>query len=98
MYTDHKNLRCRIFNTDIVLIWRLIREDYVPDIEYIKGKKNIVANGLSTILFNGIEETTQKSTYQQEIVSEIDDIEEMPEGTFPINLKLIKNTYGRNLA
>ena len=34
--------------------------------------------------------TSQKSTYQQETVSEIDDNEEIPEGTFPINLKLTK--------
>ena len=40
------------------------------------------------------EETTQKSTYKQEIVSEINDIEKITEGTFPINLELIK-TYQR---
>ena len=32
----------------------------------------------------------QKSNYKEEIVSEINDIEELPEGNFPINLKLIK--------
>ena len=32
-----------MFNTDIVLIWRLIIEEYGPDIEYIKGK-NIYSN------------------------------------------------------
>ena len=32
--------------------------------------------------------TTQKSTYKQEIVSEINDTEEITEATFPINLKL----------
>ena len=40
------------------------------------------------------EYTTHNSTYQQEIVSEINDIEEIPEGTFSIDLKLIK-TYQR---
>ena len=46
------------------------------------------------IPLNGNEETKQKSTYQQEIVSEINDTEEIPEGTFPTHLKLIK-TYQR---
>ena len=41
------------------------------------------------ITLNKNEGTTQKSTYKQEIVSEINDTEELPEGTFPINLKLI---------
>ena len=36
--TDHKNLTCKNFNTDIVLKWRLIIEEYGPDKEYIKGK------------------------------------------------------------
>ena len=57
----------------------------------IKGEKNIVAYILSRIPLNGNQETTQNSTYQQEIVSEINDIEELPESTFPINLKLIQN-------
>ena len=32
----------------------------------------------------------QKYTYQKEIVSETNDIEELPEGTFPMNYKLIQ--------
>ena len=65
IYTDHKNLMCKFFNTDKVLIWRLILQEYGPDIEYIKGEKNIVAERLSRIPLNGNQETTQKSTYQQ---------------------------------
>ena len=41
------------------------------------------------IPLNGNKETTQKSTYQQEIVSKINDIKELPGGTVTINLKLI---------
>ena len=57
-----------------MLRWRLILEEYGPNIEYIKGDKNIVANGLSIIYLNRNEETTQKYTYQQEIVPEINNI------------------------
>ena len=80
----------KIFNTDIVLRLRLILEEYGPDIEYIKGENNIVACGISIIPFNVNQETTQKYTYQKEIVSEINDIEELPEGIFTINIKLIQ--------
>ena len=49
MYTDHKNLMCIFFNTDRVLIWRLILEEYGKDIEYNKDEKNMVADGLSIV-------------------------------------------------
>ena len=39
IYTDNKNLTCKSFNTDRLLRWRLILEDYGPDIEYIKCNK-----------------------------------------------------------
>ena len=35
-----------MFNTDRVIIRRLILEEYGPDIEYMKGKKNLVAGVL----------------------------------------------------
>ena len=53
---------------------------------------------LSRTPSDGNEETTRKSIYQQKIVSEINDIEHIPEGYFPINLNLIKNINCQNLA
>ena len=47
-------------------------------------------DGISIITLNDNQENTQKSIYQQEIVSEINDTKEIPEGTFPINLKFIQ--------
>ena len=46
IYTDHKNLTCKFCNTNRVLRWRLILEEYGLDIEYIRGENNIVADGL----------------------------------------------------
>ena len=97
IYTDHKNITCDCFNTDIVLRWRIILEEYGLDIEYIKFEKYIRSDVLSWLPLNGNQETTQKSTYQKEIVSEIDYIEELPEGTFPINSNWSKNINSRNL-
>ena len=34
IYTDNKNLACENFNTDRILIWRLILEEYAPKVEY----------------------------------------------------------------
>ena len=39
IYTDDKNLTFKCFNTDRVLIWILVLEEYGLDIEYIKGEK-----------------------------------------------------------
>ena len=47
VHTDHKNLTCKNFNTERVMRWCLILKEYGPEIKYIKGPKNIVANALS---------------------------------------------------
>ena len=46
IYTDDKNLKSRNFNTNILLRCRLVIEDYVIDIKYIKCDKNILADTL----------------------------------------------------
>jgi hypothetical protein len=49
VWTDHKNLTCKNFNTDRVMRWRLILEEYGPELRYIKGERNIVADALSRL-------------------------------------------------
>ena len=36
-YTDHKNLSYNVFNTERVMLWRLIIEEFGPELKYIKG-------------------------------------------------------------
>jgi hypothetical protein len=47
IYTEHKNLIFANFNTDHVRCWQLIIEEYGPEIVYLPGVHNIVANFLS---------------------------------------------------
>jgi hypothetical protein len=47
VYTDHKNLTYANFNTERVMRWRLILEEYAPEFLYLKGEHNIVADALS---------------------------------------------------
>jgi RNase H-like domain found in reverse transcriptase len=47
IYTDHKNLTFSNFNTDHVRRWRLIVEEYGPEMIYFPGTKNVVADFLS---------------------------------------------------
>ena len=38
VYTDHKNLTYKTFNTERVMRWRLILEEFGPELKYIKGE------------------------------------------------------------
>ena len=60
--------------------------------------KNIVPYALSVLHSNGNKDTTQQYTYKKEVVSEINDTKEFPEGTFPINLKWSNNINRKKSA
>ncbi len=49
VHTDHKNLTCKNFNTERVMRWRLVLEEFGPELRYIKGENNIVADALSRL-------------------------------------------------
>ena len=46
VYTDHKNLTYNFFNTERVMRWRLIIEEFGPELKYIKGENDVVADNL----------------------------------------------------
>ena len=47
VFTDHKNLTFKQFNTERVMRWRLLIEEFGPKLTCIKGANNIVADALS---------------------------------------------------
>ena len=49
VYTDHKNLTYKNFNTESVIRWRLILEKFGPELKYIKGENNVVSDALSRL-------------------------------------------------
>ena len=71
IYTDHKNITCKNFNTDSVLWWRLILEKYNPEIEYIKREIYILEDALSRLHNRGNQKATHESTYTMETISEL---------------------------
>ena len=59
-------IKSYIANTDKLLRWILIPEEYGPDIEYTQGNKNIVADKLSRFTINWNQDTTNESSYKKE--------------------------------
>ena len=49
VYTDHENLTYKQFNSSRVMRWRLLIEEFGPELVYLQGKKNIVADALSRL-------------------------------------------------
>ena len=49
VYTDHKNPTYKCFNTEHVMRWRQILEQFGPELKYIKGENNVVADALSQL-------------------------------------------------
>ncbi len=65
VYTDHKNLMRDALGltSDRVHQWRLLLEEYGPEIVYIKGIHNTVADAISRL------EMTPVSIKQQKVIS-----------------------------
>ena len=85
IHTDHKNLTCKNFNMEHVMRWRLLLEEYSPEIKYISGKKNIIADALSRLDFNDnqpdLHETADCYGF---------DPEDFPDDAFPVSYPLIE--------
>ena len=78
VYTDHKNITYKFFNTEHVMRWRLILEEFGPEMKYIKGENNVVADALSRL---------EKSPNQEILnISELYgyDDKDMPDSAYPV--------------
>jgi hypothetical protein len=61
IYTDHKNLTYTTQNSERVLRWRLLIEEFNPTLIYLPGEKNVVADTLSR---NSIKETVTPTNFK----------------------------------
>ena len=54
VWTDHKNLiqDVLVLTLDRVYRWRLLLEEYGPDMKYIKGVNNMLADAISCLDYN----------------------------------------------
>jgi hypothetical protein len=83
VHTDHQNLTYKNFNTECVMQWRLIIEEFGPTMEYIKGPKNIVADTLSRLeMTSDTESLDMADCYGL-------DSDDLPDNAFPISYTLL---------
>jgi hypothetical protein len=68
IHTDHNNLTYANLTTERVMQWRLFLEEYSPDIRYIKGESNIVADALSRLELT--DEPMEEAFFTDELCSE----------------------------
>jgi hypothetical protein len=83
VYTDHKNLTYKNFNTERVMRWRLLIEEFGPTIQYIKGPKNVIADALSRLdLMSPATDVNMADCYGL-------DKTDLPSTAFPVTYQLI---------
>ena len=85
VYTDHKNLVYKHFNTERVMCWRLLLEEFGPKLLYFKGGDNIVADALSRMRMT-------EEDFSAEAFAIVDD--EFPED-YPLSYKELAHEQGR---
>ena len=63
VHTDHQNLTYKQFNSDRVMRWRLFIEEYSPELRYIKGSHNVVADALSRLEKDDLPQVETKEAF-----------------------------------
>ena len=99
--TDHQNLTYKNFNTERVMRWRLILEEFAPQLIYVKGENNIVADALSRLAINDV--TTARPESSEPTVSYLaelyglDDVD-LPDDAYPLKYSLIDQYQRQDLT
>jgi hypothetical protein len=92
VHTDHKNLTYKHFNTERVIRWRLILEEYGPELKYIQGSKNVVADLLSRMDIS--DEIANDAHTDAELMAELFALDEdeipFPHNVYPLSYAVLR--------
>ena len=103
VYTDHKNLTCVKFNTQRVIRWRMVIEDFGPEFIYVPGPTNIVADAMSRLPTNNQPKSDQingsKNTKNRLLeLADLFAAEPLPDDAYPLHFKLIQKEQVRDTS
>ena len=93
VHTDHKNLTFKHFNTDRVMRWRLVLEEFGPELVYVRGEKNVVADALSRLALSDNVHPSQES-----LLADLFADDSLPDDVFPLRYQLIAEQQQRDDA
>jgi DNA polymerase/3'-5' exonuclease PolX len=85
VFTHHKNLVYKTFNTKRVMRWPLIIKEFGPKLTYIKGVNNIIADALSRM------KTTTEKDFSPEVFAG-----EKVKQKFPLSYKLLAKMQAKD--
>jgi len=71
VFIDHKNLVCKHFNTEQVMRWQLLLEEFGPELTRVKDVNNLVADALSRL--ETAEEELSAEAFANELANEEED-------------------------
>jgi hypothetical protein len=92
VFTDDKSLMFKQFITERVMQWWLIIKELGPELIYIKGKHNIVADALSWL------ELTDKDKKINDLGKALNFEEEPPIDSFPLTYSCIAHEQHKDTA
>jgi RNase H-like domain found in reverse transcriptase/Reverse transcriptase (RNA-dependent DNA polymerase)/Integrase zinc binding domain len=95
VHTDHKNLTYKNFNTERVMRWRLILEEFGPELIYVQGETNIVADALSRL--DIVDSPIQHSSHS---IAELYGAtkEDLPKDILPVTYHVLHSEQQRDQA
>ena len=92
VFSDHKNLvyAATLSESQRVMRWRLILEEFGPNIQHIAGVDNTVADTLSHLPSTNCDEQTQSTDRESHHANELFAINEPNAAAFPLTLVLVQ--------
>ena len=98
VHTDHKNLTYTKHNTERVMCWRLLIEEFGPELRYIKRTNSVVADALSRLATNPAATPTSHLTPEAEAETFAYDKVDLPSDFHPLRYRDISKAQNADKA